>query len=126
MSAECFLDTNIFIYLFDDTDARKRRIAETLVQDRLQRNDACISHQVVQEALNVLVGKLNATREQAAALLERVLNPLWRIHPSQPLYQDAFTLKSRYGYGFYDSLILAAALEAGCRVIYSEDLQHGR
>ena len=126
MRVECFLDTNIFIYLFDNTDARKRGVAEQLVQDRLRRNNACISHQVVQETLNVLVGKLHATQEQAAALLDHVLGPLWQVHPSQTLYRDALALKARYGYGFYDSLILAAALDAGCKVLYSEDLQHGQ
>jgi len=46
--------------------------------------------------------------------------------PSEALYRRALEIKPRYGYSFYDSLIIAAALTAGCRRVYSEDLQHGQ
>jgi len=55
-----------------------------------------------------------------------VLLPLWRIMPSQALYQSALDLHARYQFSFYDSLIIAAALAAGCTRLYSEDLQHGQ
>jgi predicted nucleic acid-binding protein len=42
------------------------------------------------------------------------------------LYQRALDIQARYRYGFYDALIIAAALEAGCIRLYSEDLQHGQ
>ena len=40
------------------------------------------------------------------------------------IHWDAVSLQGRYGYSFYDSLIIAAALEVGCTRLYSEDLQH--
>jgi predicted nucleic acid-binding protein len=52
--------------------------------------------------------------------------PLWRISPSQALYDRALDLQARYRYGFYDSLVIAAALDAGCTQLYSEDLQDGQ
>ena len=46
--------------------------------------------------------------------------------PSAGLYTQALELKARWKFSFYDSLIVAAALEAGCKRLYSEDLQHGQ
>ena len=86
----------------------------------------CVSFQVVQETLNVLTRRLGFVPEDARRTLEQVLLPLWQVNPSAALYQDAITLRGRYGFSFYDSLIVAAALEAGCTRLYSEDLQHGQ
>ena len=121
-----FIDSNIFIYLFDETDADKRRAAETLVQEALETGTASISFQVVQETLNTLTRKLGATRDDARRFMDAVLVPLWHIMPSRALYARALELRVRYHFSFYDSLIVAAALEGGCTRLYSEDLQHGQ
>ena len=126
MSAEHFLDTNILVYMFDETGAAKRRQAENLVNESLAKGTGCVSFQVVQETLNVLIRRLGFVAEDARRALEQVLVPLWQVYPSSVLYQDAISLQSRYGFSFYDSLIVAAALEAGCTRLYSEDLQHGQ
>lgn len=127
MSGE-FIDTNVFVYLFDETDDRKRGIAEGIVESALRTSGASISFQVVQETLNVVTRKLAApmATEDAHRFLEHVLAPLWRVRPSLSLYGRALDLQARYRYGFYDSLIIAAALEAGCDRLYSEDLQGGQ
>jgi len=127
MSGE-FIDSNVFVYLFDETDDRKREAAERIVDSALQNHNASISFQVVQETLNVLTRKLPTpmTAEGAKGFLQQVLVPLWRISPSQALYERALDLQTRYRYGFYDSLIIAAALDAGCTRLYSEDLQVGQ
>ena len=57
MSAENFLDTNVFVYLFDETDNDKREKAERLVQQALEKETGCISYQVVQERINVITRK---------------------------------------------------------------------
>ena len=115
MSGE-FIDTNIFIYLFDETDERKRNIAEQLIQSALKTRSAYISHQVVQETLNVVTRKLPfpMSTENAQRFLEQILAPLWRIMPSPVLYRRGFELQSRYDFSFYDALTIAAAVEAGC------------
>lgn len=123
-----FIDSNVLLYLFDETDARKRRIAERLIQQALEAGSALISFQVVQETLSVLVGKLRrpATQDDARRFLDKVLAPMWRVMPSTTLYQRALDLRSRYRFSFYDSLIVAAALEADCARLLSEDLQNGQ
>jgi predicted nucleic acid-binding protein len=126
MSADVFLDSNVLIYLFDETDVRKSQRAEDVVRQSLETGRGCISHQVVQETINVVTRKLDATREDAREFLDRVLIPLWNVNPTPALYRRALDVQQRYGFSFYDSLILAAGLEAGCKTLYSEDLQHGQ
>lgn len=126
MSAEHFLDTNILVYMFDETDAGKRRRAEALVNDSLASGTGCVSFQVVQETLNVLIRRLGFVAEDARRALQQILVPLWQVYPSAALYQDAISIQGRYGFSFYDSLIVAGALEAGCTRLYSEDMQHGQ
>ena len=55
-----------------------------------------------------------------------MLDPLWQIGPSADLYGAALDVRGRYGFSFYDALIVASALAAGCTRLLSEDLQHGR
>jgi len=62
----------------------------------------------------------------ATRYLATTLEPLWRVQPSAGLFRAALALQARYKFGFYDSLIVAAALSAGCVRLYSEDLQHGQ
>ena len=123
-----FIDTNVFIYLFDETNDRKRNIADRIVKTALETSTARISHQVVQETLNVVTRKLPSpmTAENAQRFLVQVLAPLWQIMPNIALYRRGLDVQARYGFSFYDSLIIAAALESGCTRLYSEDLQHGQ
>ena len=121
-----FIDSNIFVYMFDESAPDKRRRANALVRQSLTDKNGCISFQVVQETLNAVIRKFEITREQVQQLLEGTLIPLWQIYPSPELYLSALDLRERYGFSFYDSLIVAAALEAGCTRLYSEDMQHGQ
>ncbi|MBL7649385.1 MAG: PIN domain-containing protein [Candidatus Hydrogenedentes bacterium] len=123
-----FFDANIFIYLFDETDAGKRRISENILAEALIHDTGAISFQVVQETLNVITTRLKvpASTGDALQFLEKVLTPLWRIMPSRVLYSSAIAIQSRYRYSFYDALIIAAALEAGCARLLTEDMQHGQ
>lgn len=121
-----FIDSNVFIYLFDEVDHHKRLIAERIVRGALTDGTGVISFQVVQETLNVLTRKLGASSADARRFLDAVLTPLWTTAPSPRLYADALDVRSRFGFSFYDSLIIAAAIDAGCARLLSEDLQTGQ
>ena len=58
--------------------------------------------------------------------LDRVLVPLLRVHSSTELLRKALGVQSRNRFALYDSLIVAAALEAKCSKLYTEDLRHGQ
>jgi predicted nucleic acid-binding protein len=126
MSAEHFIDTNIFIYHLDTTDARKHRQAETIVRNALATGQGCISTQVAQECLNVALRKAKVALSPKAAhqYLEVVLAPLIQVVTTASLLARAMDNQVRWGFSFYDSLIIAGAQVAGCRLLYSEDLQH--
>jgi predicted nucleic acid-binding protein len=128
MSVDLFIDTNVFIYQLDTRDARKHTIAERIVSDALATDGACISFQVIQECLNTMLRKAEITLDATAtrAYLDTVLAPLHRVASSPELYHKALDLQQRWKFSFYDSLIVAAALQAGCKRLLSEDLQHGQ
>ena len=123
-----FIDSNVFVYLFDHTDASRRDMARETVQRGIAEGSAAISFQVVQEVLNVTTHKMEQplSDTDAIAFFDTVLAPLWRVYPSGNLYRRAIEVKTRYRFGFYDSLIVASALEGGCTRLLSEDLQDGQ
>lgn len=127
MSGSFFLDTNILVYSFDANAPAKRDRARQLITSALE-GAGMISFQVVQEFLNLALRKFEnpMSPDQANAYLEGVLIPLCRIHSDPDLYKEALAVKIRWGFSFYDSLIVAAARGGGCQVLYSEDLQHGQ
>jgi len=123
-----FIDSNIFIYLFDHTHSRRREIAREIVERGIADGTGVISFQVVQEVLNVTTHKMEQplSGTDAVAFFDTVLAPLWRVYPSGDLYRRAVEVKVRYRFGFSNSLIVAGALEGGCTRLLSEELQAGQ
>jgi predicted nucleic acid-binding protein len=128
MSAECFIDTNLFIYQLEVSDESKSATADRIICKGIETRNACISFQVVQECLNIILRKaeVSLSTDEAKQYLDHVLAPLFRVPASFSLYRRALDLQTRYRYGFYDSLVIAAALDAGCTRLYSENLQDGQ
>ncbi len=128
MSDKFFIDTNIFVYTFESAEHAKRQKANELIKSAFKNKNGCISSQVVQEFMNV------ATRKFAVPLsttdcekyLKLILSPLCQVFVSIELYSRALDVLERWRFSFYDSLIVAAALQADCRYLYSEDLQHNQ
>lgn len=128
MNDKFFLDTNILVYTFDDGDLGKRDRARALVAEALSESRGVLSYQVIQEFLNAALRKFAKplTAADAERYLTVVLEPLCAVFASVELYHQAIDIAERWMYSFYDSLIVASALQAGCTVLYSEDLQHGQ
>ena len=128
MSVECFLDTNLFIYQLEALDEDKSVVADRIIRAGIENRNACISFQVVQECLNTALRKaeIPLSTDEMRAYLRSVLASLFRVPASISLYSRALDVQARYRYGFYDALIIAAALDAGCTRLYSEDMQDGQ
>jgi predicted nucleic acid-binding protein len=128
MNADYFLDTNVLLYTFDPSDPRKQRIARMLVDGAMQEGRGLISSQVCQEFCNVMLHRMvpPVPPDRLSDYLETTLYPLIRVLPSPRLCAEALMIHQQTQYRFYDSLIVAAAIESGAAVLYSEDLQHGR
>jgi len=128
MSARFFLDTNIFVYSFDRESPGKARRATQLIREAVASRKGVVSYQVVQEFLNVALRRFAQpmTVADAEQYLGTVFRPLLAVQSSQALYSAALRLTGKHYLSWYDALIVAAALEAGCSLLYSEDLQSGR
>lgn len=123
-----FLDTNIFVYALLASEPLKKQRALQLVEQALGSHRGCISYQVIQEFANVSTRKFaqRFTNDQCKQFISAAMQPLNRVPSSPELLDAALDLQTETRYSFYDSLMLAAALQAGAEVLYSEDLQHNQ
>lgn len=116
--AESFFDTSVLLYLLS-AQAEKADRAEELLE-----RSGVISVQVLNEFTVVAIRKLGLSFAEVRELLGTV-RTLCTTHPLAIEHHDKATeIAERYGFSFYDSVIVASALLAGCKTLYSEDLQH--
>ena len=125
MNDKFFLDTNIFAYMFDASAAQKAEKARRLIKQAVSTRKGVVSQQVVQEFFNLAFQKFQPamTLAEAEEYLSTMFQPLLVVQSIQT-YKEALQLHSRYRLPWYDSLIVAAARESGCKILYSEDFQH--
>ena len=125
MSDRAFVDTNVLIYLFGDEPDKQQRASELLISASPDTTFV-ISTQVIGEFVNACLRRRLLSEAETAALVDVFIDALevWRVEPET--LKEGMRLKQRYGYAWWDSLLLATALEAGCTVFHSEDLQDGQ
>lgn len=128
MNDRYFLDTNLFVYTFDSTAPAKAKKAAQLIRRAADTGQGIISYQVVQEFFNVALRRFpqRMTVAEAEQYLITVLRPLLAVHSSPAIYFKALWVAERHRVSWYDSLIVAAAIEGQCEKLYTEDFQHGR
>ena len=125
MNDKFFLDTNIFAYMFDASAPQKAEKARRLVKQAVSTRKGVVSQQVVQEFFNLAFRKFQPamTFAESEDYLSTMFQPLLIVQSVQT-YKEALQLHSRYRLPWYDSLIVAAARESGCEILYTEDFQH--
>ena len=115
-ASDAFLDTNVLLYLLS-ADAAKADRAEALAAA-----GGVISVQVLNEFVSVASRKLRMSMSE----IREVLSAIRAVCTVEPLsietHDLGFDLAQRFGLTIYDALIVAAALLAKCRIVYSEDL----
>src|ERR1700757_316472 len=128
MSDRFFLDTNIFAYMFDLSVPSKAKISERLIRMAIQSRKGVISYQVIQEFFNLAFKKFRPAMPAADAYTYFIspLRPLLKVPFSQALLFQAISIREKHSIPWYDALILAAASESECKILYSEDFRHGR
>lgn len=116
--AESFFDTSVLLYLLSAEPEKADRV-EALLEQR-----GVISVQVLNEFSAVATRKLGLSFAEIREVLGTV-RALCNTHPLAIEHHDkGIEVAERYGFSFYDSMIIASALLAGCKTLYSEDLQH--
>jgi predicted nucleic acid-binding protein len=118
-----FLDSNIVIYTYCSNSADKQQKAKQLFAEK----NIAISTQVLQETANTLYRKFKADFHTIRLLLEECVRNVTTLHVNtDETVFKACAIAEKYQYSFYDSLIIASAFEAGCQILYSEDMQHNQ
>jgi len=118
--AEAFFDTNVVLYLVSG-DSSKADVAETALA-----RGGHVSVQVLNEFANVARRKAGMSWSEIGEVLDYV-RQVCTVHPLLvETHERGLDLAERYGLSLYDALIVASAALAGCRVLYSEDLQAGQ
>jgi predicted nucleic acid-binding protein len=127
-AAKHFLDTNVFVYTFDLQETEKAKRAESLIAEALRTGLGVISYQVAQEFIAVARKKFQTVLNghEVERYWHATLRPLLAVNSSPGLFNRALDLVRRDQLSWYDALIVAAAVQADCEVLYSEDMQHGR
>ena len=123
-TSECkvFFDTNILVYSVDESDPRKQTIASALIKDAIVSGNGVISTQCLQEFFNAAQKKLGLSKEAAKEYVEYFADNFPVAKISVPLILSAVDISIKSQFSFWDSLILSAAIDAGCATVYSEDL----
>ena len=122
-----FFDTNVLVYLFDADAPTKQNRARLLLEEEANAGRVAFSTQVLQEFYVTVTRKLAVPLDSSQA--ERAVRDLSRfpvVPVDTPLILAGIAATRRFGFSFWDALIVQAALQAGAEVLYSEDLQHGQ
>jgi predicted nucleic acid-binding protein len=117
---ESFFDTNVLLYLLSSEDEKAGRVEELLA------SSGNISVQVLNEFTAVATRKLRMSLEEVREVLDTV-RAVCTTHPlTEETYERGLMVVERYRFSLYDSMIVSAALLAGCETLFSEDLQHNQ
>lgn len=122
-----FVDTNVLVYLRDSRDSARQRRAAEWMEHLWESGLGRISVQVLHEYWVTVTAKLqpglplDEAREDVLAL--RAWSPL---PLTVRLTEDAWDVQAKWGFSFWDSLIVAAARTQGCALLLTEDLSHGQ
>jgi len=125
MTVRSFVDSNVFVYADDRSAGLKRERARELVREVMNARAGVVSLQVLQEYFSVSTRKLGLSAEAARRRIE-MLGRLDVVILGVEDVLAAIDLHRLHGFSIWDALIIRAALNAGCRILYSEDLQEGR
>ena len=118
-AAKIFIDSNVLLYLLS-SNAKKADTAEAIL-----RTGGLISVQVLNEIANVALRKLGMSWAEINQFLAPVRSLCTIESLTVETHDRGREVAERYGLSIYDSMIVSAALLAGCTTLYSEDMQHG-
>lgn len=123
MKDNIFIDSNMFIYSYTDILPEKQVKARKLIEELPQMT---ISTQVLNEFVNTMFKKMKVPWKVITANLQEIIKNTQVKNISDQTVLKACKIAEKYKLSYYDSLIIAAAIEAGCNTLYSEDMQNGQ
>ena len=124
MTDRIFLDTNLWVYLYAENPLDKHQKVEEIIKNK--SNSIQVSTQVLGELFHVITRKNLTSKPDAVNIITGIVNSFSIIEIDAPKVLQALEINTRYGYSYWDSLIVATALMCGCSIIYSEDMHHNQ
>lgn len=124
MTAKVMLDTNLWVYLYAQNAPDKQVKVQTIVTDKFE--SIVLSTQILGELYHVLTRKNLADTAVAKEIVLEMITTFPVVEIDTVKVVLALDLHTRYGYSYWDSLVIATASLSDCEVIYSEDMQHGQ
>jgi len=120
MNDRVFIDSNVLIYAYSEEELKREKALGII-----KMNESIISIQVINEFVNVVKKKFNKENDEILKALEEI-EEQFIVWENFNLYlaKRAINLNEKYNYSYYDCLIIAAALEAECSTLYTEDMHH--
>jgi len=127
MKDKIFVDSNLWIYLFTSDDVSKNELARNFIGDNTGKgNILVISYQVINEVGAVLKRKKNFSEDKIQFVIDTMLDLCVIQDFSREIVIKASILRNNMLVSYWDSIIIAAAIESGCQSLTSEDLQNGQ
>ena len=122
MTGKAFIDTNILIYAYSSTDMLKKEKSLNI----LRSENLTMSTQVLNEFVWVMSRKYLLPIDLLRDVINNISDIAYISLITLSTINNAISLTERYKYSYWDSLIISSALETGCDVLYTEDLQHNQ
>jgi predicted nucleic acid-binding protein len=124
MKDNILIDSNVWVYLASKQDIQKKKIAGELI-DRYF-DSIILSVQILGEIYTVLDKKTDLTNIEIANITSYYADSFKVIMSGKEIFKEALMIRSRYGYSFFDSLIVSTGCLSECKILYTEDLQHNQ
>jgi len=126
MNDKIFVDTNVLVYAHDNKEGRKQEAAKKILSDLSEHRSGALSMQVLQEFYTTARRKLASSlpKDEARAIVNDFAQ--WCVETTPAEITRAFQIEDEARIGFWDALIIAAAIKSGATRIISEDLNPGQ
>ena len=122
MNDKTFADTNIIVYAYTDDEPEKK----LKIIGILDNCNLVVSTQVIREFITVMVRKFNQPINEIQEHINNITEIVHVVNEDLTLIHKAIEISQKYMFGFYDCLIIAAALKVNCKTLLSENMQHGQ
>ena len=122
MKDNVFIDTNVLVYAYLENIGEKTEKALGVLDNEF----AFISTQVLQEFCNTSSKKFKRSFAEVSSAVAELVSNFYVYTNTEATIKGALIVAEKYGFSFYDSVIVSASLESGCKILYTEDLQHGQ
>jgi len=128
MKDKIFIDTNIFVYATLKSRNKldeKKHLKANILLNAIQELNVVISVQVINEFYNSLL-KYGIDDNKIRQKISQIIDVVWIVSLTLDTVIKSWEIKERYKFSYWDSLIIASALESGCSILYTEDMQNGQ